>query len=80
MKINSVYGLKGRIAEKFGDINIPIKLNCFDAVKEGKAFMIATDMNITRVMAEVLNRLYIQITYRTLYVCRINDRFIKNWL
>lgn len=36
MKINSVYGLKGRIAEKFGDINVPIKLNCFDAVKEGK--------------------------------------------
>lgn len=58
MKINSVYGLKGRIAEKFGDINVPIKLNCFDAVKEGKAFMIATDMNITRVGKGLEQTLY----------------------
>ena len=49
MRINSVEGMKGQIAGKFGNTIVPPGLSCFDAVKDGKAFMVATDMNITRV-------------------------------
>lgn len=58
MRINSVEGMKGQIAAKFGDTNVPSKLSCFDAVKDGKAFMVATDMNITKVSRGLEQTLY----------------------
>lgn len=58
MKINAVEGMKGQIAGKFGDVNVPSVLSCFDAVKDGKAYMIATDMNITRVNKGLEQTLY----------------------
>lgn len=58
MRINSVEGMKGQIAGKFGNTIVPPGLSCFDAVKDGKAFMVATDMNITRVSRGLEQTLY----------------------
>lgn len=50
MKIMCIDNLDKKIASLFGDTdNIPVSLNRFNSICEGKAYISAMDMNITRV-------------------------------
>lgn len=61
MQIEAVKGMRGQIAQKFGDTSVPSKLSCFDAVSEGKAYMLATDMNITKVIKGLEQTIYADV-------------------
>lgn len=54
MRVCTVEGLGESIAERFGRK----ETNCYDAVSEGRAFIIATDMNVTRIQKGLEQTIY----------------------
>lgn len=54
MRVGSVEGLRESIAERFGRK----EMNYYDAVSEDRAFIIATDMNVTRIQKGLEQTIY----------------------